>query len=124
MRLLIALTLLVGSLSVQASPDWLPSTPLLAQARVLDEQSFSGERRYPQSPLARISNRLRMEQSVTLSGEGQALYLQVPAQLGQAAWMSCVGICRGRVRKYCIGVGDAAVAPVACGPMGSLPTPG
>jgi hypothetical protein len=42
MRLLIALTLLVGSLSVQASPDWLPSTPLLAQARVLDEQSFSG----------------------------------------------------------------------------------
>lgn len=81
MRLLIALTLLVGSLSVQASPDWLPSTPLLAQARVLDEQSFSGERRYPQSPLARISNRLRMEQSVTLSGEGQALYLQVPAQL-------------------------------------------
>ena len=84
MRSLIVFLLLfhlpVMAADVQGSHD-LPSVPRFAHAQIIDFSSQAdAERVYPLSPLRRVSNQLRMEQSEEVVGQLTALTYELPRE--------------------------------------------
>lgn len=82
MRLLCFSLLLASSLAVAADIEGshdLPAVPRYAHAQIVTYASAAdAERIYPQSPIRRISNQLRIEQPIEVAGQLTALTYQLP----------------------------------------------
>lgn len=80
---LIFLLLLVSNLALAAEPAGsgdLPALPRFPHAVIIAFASTAeAERSYPQSPIRRINNQLRMQQAVEVTGQLSALTYQLPA---------------------------------------------
>ena len=76
--LLLLINLPVMAADIQGSHD-LPSVPRFAHAQIISFTSEAeAERVYPQSPLHRVSNQLRIDQSVEVVGQLTALTYELP----------------------------------------------